>query len=70
MNDTTKMIMIGKAEKGITNDYELATKIGLSRQAFSRKLQVPNSFKPTELKAIADLFGWSNEKLGEFLRTI
>lgn len=70
MNNTTKMIMLGKVEKGISNDYELATIIGLNRATFSRKLKAPNTFKPTEIKALADFFGWSDDKVGEFIRSI
>ncbi len=70
MNNATSAIKVGMAKLKITNDYQLADKIGLSRQALSRKMITPSTFKPKEIIALAELFGWSNEELGEFMRAL
>ena len=70
MNNATSKIKEGMARKKISNDYQLAELIGISRQSLSRKLMMPNSFSPREIKAIADVLSWSDLEIGEFIRTI
>lgn len=70
MTDFTSKIKEGMARVKISNDYQLAERIGLSRQTLSRKLKSPNSFTPREIQALAKLFGWSDSELGEYIKLI
>lgn len=70
MTDFTSKIKEGMARVKISNDYQLAERIGLSRQTLSRKLKSPNSFTPREIQSLAKLFGWNDSELGEYIKLI
>ena len=70
MNEAESIIRQSMAKNKITHDYELAKRIGITRQSFSRKMNIPRTFTIQEIKAIAEDFHWTDEELGSFIRAI
>ena len=70
MTEATSILKQNMARLRITHDYELAKEIGITKQSLSRKLKYPRTFSWYEVGAMAKLFNWSNEELGEFVRSV
>lgn len=70
MTEAKSIIKQYMAKIRLEHDCELANEIGLTKQSLSRKLRYPRTFSWYEVGALAKLFNWSNEELGEFVRSV
>ena len=70
MNEAESLIKQGMAKIKVEHDYEMAGRIGLSKQTFSRRLKKPETFTYTEISALAKQFHWTDSELGFFVRQI
>ena len=70
MSDATAKIKEGMAGIKLRYDYELANRIGVTRQSFSRKMSKPDTFSLNEIKAMARELNWGKEDLGDFIMKI
>lgn len=70
MNKPESLIKQSMAKLLIKRDCELAERVGITKQSFSRKLKLPRTFSWYEVGAMAKLFNWSDEELGEFVRSV
>ena len=68
MSDATWMIRKGMADIKIQSVTVLAKRMGLTRPTMNRKVLAPSSFSLYEIQALAKLFNWSDEQIGEFIR--
>ena len=68
LTESTWKIKEGMAKIKINSVTELGKRIGLTRPTASRKVNCPSLFTVYELQALANLFGWSNEEFGAFIR--
>ena len=70
MNDAESIIRANKAKLKIDHDYQLAERIGITKQSMSRKIKKPWTFTWFEIGELANIFKWSDSELGEFVRSI
>lgn len=63
-----RIINASRSLLGINTDTALAKELGFVRQTLSHKKKYPGTFTAAEVLAMADLFGWSNDDIGEFIR--
>ena len=50
---------------------QLGKRIGIdNRSTMNRKVKMPTTFTINEIQALAKLLGWSDKRLGEFIRSI
>lgn len=69
MNKTEQLIRKSMADVKIVTKTELANRIGYTRQRLSYRLDNPSTFTASEIKALGNLFGWSDKDYGEFIRS-
>lgn len=70
MTEAESIIRQGMAKIKIKHDCEMAGRIGITKQNFSRKLRLPHTFTWHEINRISEVFNWSDEELGKFVRSI
>lgn len=70
MNEAKALIKAGMAKNKVEQNYRQANLLGITPQSFSRKLDKPWTFTIFEIQKMAEMFHWSNEDLGEFIRSI
>ena len=70
MTEAESIIRTNKAKLRIDHDYQLAERIGITKQNLSRKLKNPWTFTWFEIGELAKLFDWSDSELGEFVRSV
>ena len=69
MTNAESLIRAGMAEAKIKSVSELGLRIGMKRSTLARRLKHPSTFIASEILAIGNVLGWSNEKLGELIRS-
>lgn len=57
-----------KYRAGLKTNKSIAERLGLLPQTLSHKRKYPSTFTASEIKALARLFNWSNEEIGEFVK--
>ena len=70
MTEAESIIKQNMAKLKISHACEMAGRIGITKQNFSRKLRLPHTFTWFEINRIAEEFNWTNDELGEFVRSI
>lgn len=70
LSDASWMIHEGMTKNKIKTVTDLAKRLGLTRPTMSRKVNCPSTFTIYELQALGELFHWTDEELGTFLRGI
>lgn len=57
-----------KYRGGCRTNSEIARRLGMIRQTFSHKRKYPYTFTGGEIASMADLFIWTDEETGSFIR--
>ena len=70
MTEAESIIKQNMAKLKISHACEMAGRIGITKQNFSRKLKNPRTFSWYEVGEMAKQFNWSDAELGEFVRSV
>lgn len=61
------MIESTKYRAKLKTNKDIADRLGMIRQTLSHKRKYPSTFTCGEVLAMAKLFGWNNDEIGEFI---